>query len=359
MFKHQEKKINTWVKSLVTVSALSAGLLTSVPASLANTITPEINQYIQSVSKQYQFDPKELTKLFKHAHMNPDIIARMNHPYEAKPWAHYREFFITPARIEQGVTFWEANRDVLTEAEQRFGVPASVIVAILGVETFYGQYTGKFSVFDALTTLSFNHQPRAEFFKSELTQYLLMTREQKLDPLALTGSYAGALGMPQFMPSSYRRYAIDYTEGGSADLIHDSRDAIFSIANFLKNMGWQVNKPVAFNIKTHRPLAEQWLSMNAKPMLTLKTLQSRGIARELTLDKNTPVAIIKLEAEKAFNPNYWITTNNFRAIMHYNPKINYAMAVYQLSEEIQNAYKQTITARAKSTSTRSAQRSTV
>ena len=354
MFKGQENKIGTWVKSLVTVTVLTSGLLTSIPSSLANNITPEIDQYIQSVSKQYHFDPKALTQLFNQAHMNPEIIARMNHPYESKPWAHYREFFITPARIEQGVSFWEANRDVLNEAEQRFGVPASVIVAILGVETFYGQYTGKFSVFDALMTLSFNHQPRAEFFKSELTQYLLMTREQKLDPLALNGSYAGALGMPQFMPSSYRRYAIDYSNQGSADLIHDARDAIFSIANFLKNMGWQVNKPVALNIKTHRPLAEQWLSANAKPMLTLNTLQSRGIAKNVKLDKNTPVAIIQLEAEQAFNPTYWVTTNNFRAIMHYNPKINYAMAVYQLSEEIQHAYNRTITARAKSSSTRSA-----
>jgi len=354
MFKHRGKKFSNWVKSLVNVTVLGSGLLTSIPASIANTLTPEINQYIQSVSKQYQFDSKALTKLFNQAHMNPDIIARMNHPYEAKPWEHYRKFFITPARIEQGVIFWEANRNVLAEAEQRYGVPASVIVAILGVETFYGQYTGKFSVFDALTTLAFNHQPRAEFFKSELTQYLLMTREQKLDPLALTGSYAGALGMPQFMPSSYRRYAIDYSQGGSADLIHDTRDAIFSIANFLKNMGWQANTPVAMPLSTQRPLGNTWVSSNAKPMLSLKTLQTHGLAKQINLDKATPVAIINLEAEKAFNPNYWVTTNNFRAIMHYNPKINYAMAVYQLSEEIQHAYNRTIAARAKSSSTRSA-----
>lgn len=329
-----------------------------VNAVAGEALADPIKHYISEMESRYHFNKQELATLFKAAHINQEIIDRMNRPYEAKPWPTYRKFFINQQRISKGVAFWHEHQDVLAEAEQKYGVPASVIIAIIGVETQYGSYTGNFPVLDALTTLSFYYPARADFFKSELTEFLLMTREQKLDPLKLTGSYAGAIGYPQFMPSNYRRFAVDHSNRGSADLVHDPRDAILSVANFLSKKGWEANQPVATNLPVKRPIDEQWLSNNAKPTATLATLKAKGIIHSHPADADTPTAIVKLQAENALGADYWLTFGNFRAIMHYNPRVNYAMAVYQLSEEIKHAYQQSITARAKTPSTRSAARRT-
>jgi membrane-bound lytic murein transglycosylase B len=261
-----------------------------------------------------------------------------------KNWAAYRARFIEPVRLRAGLAFWQANRDVLARAEAEFGVPASLIVGVIGVETLYGQHTGNFRVIDALCTLAFDfpsNHPRAEariaFFKSELEQYLSLTRRSGTDPLSLRGSYAGAMGWPQFMPSSWVKYAIDFDGDGQVDLFNSQADAIGSVANYFKSFGWQPGLPTHYPVTLDGPQLdmEGLLAPDILPTFSVSSFSAKGARLQgAALQHTGNLALIELE-NGAAPRSYVAGTDNFYAVTRYNWSSYYAMAVIELGQTIQ------------------------
>lgn len=207
---------------------------------------PQAQKLIEQLVREHDFSRSDLLAVFHAAEKKQTILEAIARPAEkTKSWAEYRPIFLQPSRIERGVGFWLDNRAALQRAEQTFGVPAEYIVAIIGVETGYGEFTGRYRVIDALSTLAFDYPPRSDFFTKELTHYLLLTRQYRQDPLSHKGSYAGAMGLGQFMPSSYREYAVDFSGDGWPDIWQNRADAIASVANYLQRHGWQAGQWVA------------------------------------------------------------------------------------------------------------------
>lgn len=302
----------------------------SAEGSLAER--PEVQAFIREMAAKHDLDAHKLTGIFARARTQPEIIAAITRPAEAKPWHAYRKIFLTPQRIEGGVAFWQAHEPVLARAEQVYGVPAEIIVAILGVETFYGRITGKHRVLEALSTLAFDYPRRAAFFRKELEHYLLLTQEEGIDPLSLQGSYAGAMGLAQFMPSSYRAYAVDFNGDRRRDLWNNPQDAIGSVANYLSTHGWQRGEPIALPARVQGRGYQTLLSRELKPQQDLRRLIQQGVTPEAPIDE-TNLAIL-LELEGPNSPEYWLGFANFYVITRYNHSPLYAMAVYQLSQEI-------------------------
>src|SRR5512143_8491 len=211
---------------------------------------PGTGEFINEMVQQQGFDRSTLEQLFRNTEMKDDIIAAISRPAESKPWFEYRPLFLTEKRINEGVEFWNQNAAALAAAEKKYGVSAAIIVAIIGVETRYGQHKGRYRVMDALATLAFGYPDRAPFFRSQLTEYLLMTREEHVDPLSLTGSYAGAMGLPQFMPSSFRSFAVDFDQDGRRDLWDDRADIIGSVANYFVQHEWHSGEAVAYRAES-------------------------------------------------------------------------------------------------------------
>ena len=200
--------------------------------------TGNVKSFIKEMVDEYQFDKHYLTQLFNQTKIRNSILKAIARPSEQKPWYQYRRIFITDKRIQGGVDFWHQYAEPLKKAQEHYGVPTEIIIAIIGVETIYGSYTGNYKVLDALTTLSFHYPQRADFFREELKAFLLLTREEHLDPLKLKGSYAGAIGIGQFMPSSYRTYAVDFNHDGQRNLWSDVTDVIGSVAHYLEQHDW-------------------------------------------------------------------------------------------------------------------------
>src|SRR5210317_1836162 len=210
-----------------------------------------IQHFIKQMTKQHQFDHKELSSLLGSAKHHESIIEAISRPAESKPWYQYRPIFLTRDRLQGGLTFWKNNADSLSRAHLQYGVPEEIITAIIGVETRYGKHKGRFPVIDALSTLAFAYPPRSKFFTKELEHYLLMTREEKLDPLEQLGSYAGAMGMPQFISSSFRHYAVDFDGDGKRNLWTNTDDAIGSVANYFKKHHWKAGQPITSKVRIH------------------------------------------------------------------------------------------------------------
>ncbi len=297
----------------------------------------DVKQFIDMMVKKYHFDRQELVTLFNRIHIQPAVIHSIKHPAEKANWHRYERIFMTPKRINEGVQFWQQHEKTLTKAEKEYGVPASIIVAIIGVETYYGERQGTYPVFDALATLAFGYEARAPFFKSELKEYLLLSRENQLDPGALLGSYAGAMGAPQFMPSSYRHYAVDYSGSGSKNLQDDYEDVIGSVANYLKQKGWHANMPIATRATVTNPKPQSLQTTSLKPTASLKALAKQGVKPIKPYPSTYDAKFIILEGGK--KPQYWLGFHNFYVITRYNASVNYAMAVYQLSRELNKARK--------------------
>lgn len=294
----------------------------------------DVQTFIQQMSAQHNFNQQQLTALFSQVKFNPRIITTMTAPHENLPWYRYQALFVTPERAKAGADYWRQHVRTLAAAEKKYGVPAQIIIAILGVETNYGRFQGTYRVLDSLATLAFDYPARAPFFRGELEQYLLLTREIPIDPLEIRGSYAGAIGQPQFMPSSYRRYGVDSTGKGYSDLIHNSKDVIFSVANYFKGYGWQSGQPVAARAQvTGQKVASL---MSAKSKKTLVELKQYGVSSKLPSNTAGQAAILSLEG--ASGPEYWLAFQNFDVIMRYNTSSRYAMAVYQLGEAIKAKY---------------------
>lgn len=297
---------------------------------------PDVKAFILLMVKKHHFDQKYLTTLFDKVKVRPQIMRQMNKPLEKEPWNFYQRLFISEWRIKHGVEFWNKYANVLKQAEQKFGVPASIIVATIGIETKYGQRTGEHRVIDSLSNIAFSNSPRAKFFRSELEEFLLLTREQHLDPLKVTGSYAGAIGQPQFMPSSYRHYAVNFSGSGQTDLMHNEVDVIGSIANYYKKAGWKMNQPVAVPavmMKSRYNFAQSHKKANGQ--LTIGQWQRYGIMPKYPISNDDMRAKV-IELQNRYTTEYWLGFHNFDVIKRYNPSDLYAMAVYQLSTYITN-----------------------
>jgi membrane-bound lytic murein transglycosylase B len=292
----------------------------------------DMRDFITEMVQRHGFDRAQLEAWFKQARVRSDVIEAISRPAESKPWYEYRPIFLQSSRIEGGAAFWNENAAVLQRAEADYGVPPQIITAILGVETRYGSHQGSYRVMDSLVTLAFNYPPRASFFKGELEQYLLLTREEGVDPMAMTGSYAGAMGQTQFISSSYRHYAIDFDGDGKRDLWNDNADAIGSIANYFKAHGWERGGEVAVAATVSGERYPALIAKGLKPSVTIAEMKRLGVKPVGTLADDQLVALIELEQKDA--NEYWLGLQNFYAITRYNHSPLYAMAVFQLSEEI-------------------------
>jgi membrane-bound lytic murein transglycosylase B len=283
--------------------------------------------------KKHHFKESELIEIFNSVQIRPIVVKKIKAPLESRPWNTYQRLFVTEWRIRKGVDFWNEYSDALSIVEKKYGVPASIIVATIGVETKYGLHTGEYPVIDALANIGFSSSPRAPFFRSELEEFLLLTREKHLDPLKVMGSYAGAIGQAQFMPSSYRRYAVSYNGHSQIDLSHNEFDIIASIANYYKLHGWQTNQPVAVPASLMNKNFQFFFGKkNELKMISRSTLAEYGIDPNKVIADNTKFKIIELQS--FWGNEYWLGFHNFDVIKRYNSSDLYAMAVFQLSHYI-------------------------
>ena len=296
----------------------------------------EVKIFITQMVKKHQFDKNNLQKLFDEAKLYESILEAIARPAESKPWHEYRPIFVTKDRTKGGIRFWKKNEATLKRAAQKYGVPEEIIVAIIGVETRYGKHAGRFPVFDALATLAFAYPPRATFFKSELEQFLLMTREEKIPAKALLGSYAGAMGMPQFISSSFRRYAVDFDNDGKRDLWNNPVDAIGSVANYFRKHRWKPGQPITHKVQIHGKRYKHLLTKSLKPSFSQQELLNNGVILPGNIPENLNGKLIKLSTPR--KPEFWVGWNNFYVITRYNHSALYSMAVYQLSQKIKQGY---------------------
>ena len=299
---------------------------------------PQVAPFIDRMVEEHKFERAQVLEWLKVAENQQSIVKAMSRPAEkVKPWHEYRKIFVSELRIKRGVEFWQQHEEALNRAYKEYGVDPAIIVSILGVETNYGRNTGSYRVIDALSTLAFDYyhsiekrESRKKFFTIQLENLFLLAREQKKDPLRLKGSYAGAMGWGQFMPDSYRDYAVDFDGDNLADIWTNPTDAIGSVANYFnKKGGWKKDQPVATRAHISENLDTQGLNKMRRPQVTIAELIGRGYQPVQNFAEDKPAFPMKLTAKYA--DEYWLGFHNFYAIGRYNPRIKYAMAVYQLS----------------------------
>jgi len=294
-----------------------------------------VDRFVDEMHREHGFDTQALHGLFAATRRVQAIIDAISKPAEAMPWYRYRPIFITPERIEAGVAFLHDHRELLDRAQETYGVDPAIIVAIIGVETYYGRKTGSYRVLDALATLAFHYPKRAGFFRGELEHFLLLTRDQGLDPLSLTGSYAGAMGIPQFMPGSYRHYAVDFDGDRHIDIWTNPADAVGSVASYLKAHGWRRGEAIAAPAQVPAAGPGEWLAADLKPVRTYGQFAAAGIVAEPALAAGDRVALIGYETADG-GREYWFGRENFYAITRYNRSPLYALAVVQLAGAIRD-----------------------
>jgi len=321
-----------------TLAALALALTTQLAGANVGSFAelPETAAFADDLARRHGFDANQLLTHFASIRPNAQVLQLIAPPTlpTQRSWERYRPRFLNTLRIEGGVNFWKENALTLARARAMYGVPEEVIVAIIGVETHYGRITGGFSVLEALATLAFQYPRRAEFFRSELEQFLLLSRENGLDPLSVKGSFAGAIGIPQFMPGSQRRYAVDFDGDQRVDLSNSVADAIGSVARFLEQHGWQAGQPVAVPARLSGALDPALIEAGIRPSLKVADLQARGI--EAAAAPDATVTLVDLVSPGKAT-EYWLGYENFYVITRYNRSSFYAMSVFQLAEEIRRA----------------------
>ena len=298
---------------------------------------PGTEDFVLRATTEFGLQETEVRELLAGAEYQQSIVDAISRPAEGKPWHEYRKIFLTDSRIRQGIEFWNENRELIATASDKFGVDEEVIVSIIGVETAYGRITGGYRTVQALVTQGFYYpqnlsSDRSEFFSNELLQYMQLAVEEGLPADKVKGSYAGAMGMGQFMPSSYREYAVDLDADGKRDLWQSTPDVIGSVANYLHRHGWQANQPVVRRARASQGASFDMIKRSLKPTLSVAEWQEKGFTSSSELSPALPAAVMKL-VEKDRN-SYWLTFNNFYVITRYNRSPRYAMAVYELSQEI-------------------------
>ncbi len=316
------------MKSLTRSITLAALLALSAQSIAATPDLKELANYA-GVSEY------SLNEALKLATLQPKIIATMTRPSEAKPWWQYRKIFITTSRIQAAVKFYEKYERQLNEAYARFGVPPEIVCAIIGVETYFGKNMGNFKVLDALYTLGFNYPPRQSYFSKEFANFVALCLRENWDITSVLGSYAGAMGMGQFMPSSYLNYAIDFDNDGHVNLFNDPDDAIGSVANYFKAHGWQNGRGIYYPVHIKNANAQKLIDL--KWDLTPEVLYAEGASTKVNLSPDQNIRLFAFALEDG-TTSYAVGLNNFKTIMRYNTSPLYARAVYELSEFIRMEY---------------------
>jgi membrane-bound lytic murein transglycosylase B len=291
---------------------------------------PEVRAFIDEMAARHGFLPEELRAVFAEAQRVEPVLQSIQPP-QPPSWADFRAQFVNEKRVAAGLDFWRANQASLERAEREYGVAPQFIVAIIGVETYYGRHPGRYRVLDALTTLAFDYPARASFFRSELEQYLLFVRDNGLDVFSVKGSYAGAIGIPQFMPGSSRRYAVDFDGDGHVDLRASPADAIGSIANFLRRHGWRPGEPAQVRVKATGTAWRAFADGNVAPAHPIAELQKSGLEPEPGPDAATRAAVVDLEGDVRLG------LQNFYVITRYNRSALYAGAVADLAQALVEA----------------------
>jgi len=341
---------------LVAFAAAIVVAITAIPAGAArNAPMPpsgyerrdDVRAFMDELVREHGFSRASLRRWFHDVRYQPKIVAAMQRPLLEPPkWYEYAPQFLSPSRIGDGVAFWRAHEAALDRATAEFGVPPEIIVAIIGVETFYGRNTGNYRIIDALTTLAFDYPRRAPFFRGELREFLLLARSESFSPLEPKGSFAGALGIPQFMPGSTRRYAIDFDRDGRIDLWRSDDDAIGSVANYLARHDWLRGQPVwtpASIAASQRDAALARLDGGISERRPLAAWNADGVAAEMLPDPLAPEPVgllaLELSPDSASEPiALWIAFPNFYVITRYNKSRLYAAAVTSLAEALRAAY---------------------
>jgi len=291
----------------------------------------EVDTFVAELARRHSFDEFELRDLFRGVRTQERVLEAIARPAEAKPWHAYRPIFVTDSRIRQGTEFWNNHAALLRAIEADLGVPAEILVAIVGVETRYGRHRGSFRALDALTTLAFDYPPRGAFFRRELEQFLLLVRDEGLDARRVSGSYAAAMGVPQFISSSYREYAVDYDKDGRRDLWDSPEDVLASVANYFRRHGWRQREPVAFAVTPQATDYRSLLRKELQPKVTLDQLRSHGL---VGTGESPAGPFTVMELQGANGPEVWVGHYNFYVITRYNHSRLYAMAVHQLSRAV-------------------------
>jgi membrane-bound lytic murein transglycosylase B len=315
-------------------TALLFQLCATIPAAALDGSREDVRAFVDEVTARNDLDREWVESTLAGAALQPRIVELMSRPAErTKPWHEYRDHFLTEERIAAGVDFWTAHRERLDRVERESGVPAHVIVGILGVETYFGRITGSFRVLDALSTLAFDYPPRSDYFRAELEQFLLLSREEDVPPRSAKGSYAGAMGYPQFMPRSYRAYAVDGDGDGRRDLWGSWDDVIASVANYLVRHDWRAGEPVMAAATLPFPDdTEDLVAGSIKTNETIGSLRRKGLEFESPLADDAPALFIEVAGDDG--PERRAGFHNFSVIPRSNRSVLYALAVHDLGEAI-------------------------
>lgn len=319
--------------------ALTLLISSQISCVHAATDVDDLKQQFIADQIKNGFSHQEVSDFLNQSTYNQAIIDAITKPWEAKPWHQYYPIFLTEKRLEKGLAFWQENADTIAKAADKYNVDPQIIVAIIGIETFYGSYMGNYRVQDALYTLGFYYSPRATFFRKEYANLMSLIKEEQLDNATLKGSYAGAMGYGQFIPSSYRHYAVDFSGDGRRDLLTNKQDAIGSVANYFHQHGWQRGELVA--LKLHHsdnkpPKAKVWTKEKLHYQANDILAPNLSLATARDIDISQPAMLIKLEQPS--EDEYWLGLKNFYVITRYNRSPLYAMAVYQFSEQLKAEY---------------------
>lgn len=313
----------------------AAGLPLAAAAQGGYGARDDVLHFIDDMVAKHGFARKELVELFRRTRRQTSVLRAMTPPADApqRSWQAYRALFVNPQRVDAGVQFWARNDRTLARAAAEYGVPEEVITAIIGVETVYGRNLGSYRVIDALATLAFDFPRRAAYFRGELEHFLLYVRDAALDVFSIKGSYAGAIGIPQFMPGSYRRFAVDFDGDGRADLAGSAADAIGSVANFLREHGWRRGEPAHFAARVE---GDRWRALagaGIKPVYLASDLAGFGVSTAADLPAGTPCALVELETPGEAS-EFWVGLDNFYAVTRYNRSSFYAISVLELAREL-------------------------
>lgn len=316
-----------------TLAAVLLLAMTTADATQLDTSDSAVRGFIDSISEEHDLDRDQIESLLGEAVVQQDIIDAISRPAEALPWRRYRPIFLGEERITEGLDWWETHAPLIEQVARDYGVDEAIMVAIIGVETRYGTHRGRHRVLDALATLAFQYPPRQDFFRRELEQFFLLADEEAIDPREVRGSYAGAMGVPQFISSSYRHYAVDGDDDGRRDLVGNVADAVASVGNYFREHGWREGEQVVVPARVAEPeRADSLANRGREPYTTVGELREAGVEPEGDLDDDAAATLMALDGEDG--TEYWVGLHNFYVITRYNHSPLYALAVHQLASAI-------------------------